>query len=220
MQTKPAQTLISAAELGLASCEICGEISRLAPLNQGKSICPRCGSYLALRKPNAIHRAWALLIAAYILFIPANLLPIMETGSLFGEQNDTIMSGVLYLVASGSWPLALIVFIASILVPTAKLLCLTYLLVTTQRGSATGRQQRARLYRALEFVGRWSMLDIYVVTILSVLVQLKGLANIYPMPGTLAFGAVVVLTMLATHSFDPRLIWDTSESKVPHQRSD
>jgi paraquat-inducible protein A len=157
-----------------------------------------------------VRRSWALLISAYILFIPANVLPIMSTGSLFGSQRDTIMSGVMYLIASGSWPLALIVFIASILVPACKLLFLTYLLIATQRRAATGQLQRARLYRALEFVGRWSMLDIYVVTILSVLVQLNGLANIYPMPGTLAFAAVVVLTMLATQSFDPRLIWDAT----------
>lgn len=141
------------------------------------------------------------------------LLPIMETGSLFGEQKDTIMSGILFLYKSGSWLLASIVFIASIFVPLAKLLSLTYLLVTIHRGKTTKRLDRTRLYRLLEFVGRWSMLDVYVVTLLSVLVQLKGLANIHPMPGAIAFGAVVVLTMMATLSFDPRLIWDP----VPEQ---
>lgn len=128
----------------------------------------------------------------------------------FGEQRDTIMSGILFLLGSGSWALAAIVFIASIFVPLAKLICLTYLLVTIHKGKPTKRLHRTRLYRMLEFVGRWSMLDVYVVTLLSVLVQLKGLANIYPMPGAMAFGAVVVLTMMATLSFDPRLIWDAA----------
>jgi paraquat-inducible protein A len=172
--------------------------------------CPRCQSQLYFRKPAAIERSWAYLISAYLLFGPAMMLPIMETGSLFGEQRDTIMSGILFLLGSGSWALAAIVFIASIFVPLAKLICLTYLLVTIHKGKPTKRLHRTRLYRMLEFVGRWSMLDVYVVTLLSVLVQLKGLANIYPMPGAMAFGAVVVLTMMATLSFDPRLIWDAA----------
>lgn len=120
------------------------------------------------------------------------------------------MSGVLFLLRSGSWALAMVVFTASIVVPMTKLVCLTYLLLTTRRSSHVHLEERTQLYRALEFVGRWSMLDVYVVTILSVLVQLKGFATIYPMPGALAFGAVVVLTMLATQSFDPRLMWDAA----------
>lgn len=207
MTTETAVMPITAARLGMTRCHVCGLVSRIS-VSDKQAFCPQCRSGIALRKPNAMRRSWALLISAYVLFIPANVLPIMATGSLFGSQRDTIMSGVMYLIASGSWPLALIVFIASIVVPACKLLFLTYLLIATHRRVATGQLQRARLYRALEFVGRWSMLDIYVVTILSVLVQLNGLANIYPMPGTLAFAAVVVLTMLATHSFDPRLIWD------------
>jgi paraquat-inducible protein A len=152
-----------------------------------------------------------LLSAAYILFIPANTLPIMQTGSLFGAQRDTILSGVVYLWHSGSWPLALLVFFASIVVPGVKLLALTYLAVSVGRRSAKNQMARAKLYRLLEFIGRWSMLDVYVVTLLSALVQLQSLATIKAEPGAVAFGAVVVLTMLAAMAFDPRLIWDAAE---------
>jgi paraquat-inducible protein A len=161
-----------------------------------------------VRKPHSLQRTWALLLAAYVLFIPANTLPIMETGSLFGSQKDTIMSGVLYLWHSGAWSLAALVFFASILVPLSKLVMLTYLLLSVQRRTRPLRRQRTQLYRLLEFIGRWSMLDIYVVTLLSALVQLQGLATILPKSGAMAFGAVVVLTMLAAMNFDPRLIWD------------
>jgi paraquat-inducible protein A len=200
--------LISAASLGLYACHTCGLVSR-PPAQDGEPHCPRCGAHLHLRKPRSLSRTWALLIAAYILFIPANTLPIMETGSLFGSQKDTILSGVVYLWTSGSWPLAALVFFASIVVPLAKLLSMTYLLISVQQRSALLRRERAGLYRLLEFIGRWSMLDIYVVTLLAALVQLQSLATILPKPGAVAFGAVVVLTMLAAMAFDPRLIWDT-----------
>jgi paraquat-inducible protein A len=149
-----------------------------------------------------------LLIASYILFIPANLLPIMHTNSLFGAQSDTILSGVVYLWASGSWHLAVIVFIASILVPSAKLVTLTFLVVSVQRRSTWDPLQRMNMYRILESVGRWSMLDIFVVAMLVALVHLQTLATIRAGAGAVAFGALVVVTMLAAMAFDPRLIWD------------
>jgi paraquat-inducible protein A len=155
-----------------------------------------------------VSRSWALLIAAYILYIPANLLPIMVTSSLFGAEKDTILSGVIFLWHSGSWDLALVVFIASIMVPLLKLMALTVLLVSVQRRSIWRPVQRARLYRLVELVGRWSMLDIYVVTVLAALVQIGSLATIKAGPAVVPFGAVVVLTMLAAQQFDPRLIWD------------
>lgn len=198
---------LSAASQGFLSCHTCGLLSR-QPAHAESVICRRCASHLHPRKPGGTGRSWALMIAAYILFIPANALPIMATGSLFGSQKDTILSGVMYLWTEGSWPLAALVFFASIIVPMGKLLILTYLLVAVEMRSVRHRRLRARLYRFLEFIGRWSMLDIYVVTLLSALVQLKSLASITPMPGALAFGAVVVLTMLAAMAFDPRLIWD------------
>ena len=201
----------SAAGHGLACCMTCSQLARV-PAGIARVACPRCGKPISYRKPGSIQKTWAFLITAYILFIPANLLPIMQTGSLFGSQKDTILTGIFYLIHSGSWILGLIVFIASILVPLAKLLSLTYLLTNIRKDKTSKQVIKTRLYRVLELIGPWSMLDIYVVTVLSVLVQLKGIANIYPMPGAIAFGAVVVMTMLATHSFDPRLIWDAGTS--------
>ena len=198
------------ASLGLMSCHVCGQLSRVSP-DLHEAGCPRCASRLHFRKPDSIARTWALLIAAMILYVPANLLPMMKTSSLFGTQSDTIMSGVVYFWTSGSWYLALIIFFASIMVPLLKMLALMVLLVTVQRRSRWQREQRARLYRLVEFVGRWSMLDIYVVAVIVALVQLKALATIQPGPGAIAFGAVVVLTMFAAMTFDPRLIWDSLE---------
>jgi len=155
-----------------------------------------------------VSRCWALLIAAYILYIPANLLTIMETGSLLSYRRDTIISGVFELWRTGSWVIAIIVFIASVTIPLLKLISLTLLLVSVQLRSRWRPRQRTQLYRLVELVGRWSMLDIYVVTLLAALVQLGSMATVKAGPGALAFGAVVVLTMFASMQFDPRLIWD------------
>ncbi len=200
----------TAARAGWLSCPYC---QLLTPGGAGH--CPRCGGHLLHRQ--GTRHAWALLAAAAILFIPANLLPIMETGSLFGTQSDTILSGVVFLWQSGSWPLALLVFIASIAVPVIKLFALVLLLWSVNRSWPRHRLARTRLYRGLELIGRWSMLDIFVVTLLAALVQLKSLASITVGPGAVAFGAVVILTMLATEHFDPRLIWDgANQGKSDH----
>jgi paraquat-inducible protein A len=200
-------TAVTAASLGLSSCHACGLVSRLAP-RAHDAHCPRCAAPLHLRKPDSIARVWALLIAAYVFYVPANVLPIMHTGSLFGAQSDTILSGIVYLWTSGAHDLALIVFIASIAVPLAKLLALTFLVISVQRRSAWQPLQRAKLYRAVEFVGKWSMLDVYVVALLATLVHFESLASIRAGAGAVAFGAVVVTTMFAAMAFDPRLIWD------------
>ena len=197
----------SAACYGYVRCTVCGRLEKIA----ANTRCPRCGALLHRRKPDSLQRSLALLIAAAVLYIPANLLPIMETGSLFGAQRDTIMSGVVFLWHSGSWALASIVFLASIVVPLLKLLSLTALLVSAQRRHPGPALPRARLYRLLELIGRWSMLDVYVVAILVALVQAQSLASISAGSGILAFGAVVILSMLATMAFDPRLIWDSAE---------
>ncbi|KQV91227.1 paraquat-inducible protein A [Massilia sp. Root351] len=170
--------------------------------------CARCGSTLHRRLPDSIGRTWALLLGAAILYIPANLLPVMHTRSLFGKEDDTIISGVVYFWNSGSPALAAIIFIASIVVPVAKLGALALLAYTSQRGSRWRPRQRTVLYRMVEFVGRWSMLDIFVITLTVALVRFSSLAVITAGPGALAFCAVVVLTMLASMQFDPRLIWD------------
>jgi paraquat-inducible protein A len=198
---------LTARDYGLLSCHACGLLSK-GVKGGGELHCPRCKAPLHFRKPNSVSRSWALLIAAFIMYIPANVLPIMKTGSLFGAQDDTIMSGVIYLWHSGSWDLALVVFIASIMVPLLKLIALSLLLISVQLRSTWLPLQRTKLYRIVELIGRWSMLDIYVVTILAALVQVGSLATITAGPAALAFGAVVVLTMFAALAFDPRLIWD------------
>ena len=199
---------ITGADVGLLSCLTCGLVSRRAA-RQSASACPRCGRRLYSRKPAALLRTWTFLVAAMVLYIPANILPVMQTESIFGSQRDTIMSGVVFLWRSGSWPLAIIVFVASIMVPLLKMLALLTVLIAVHRGVRVHRADLARLYRLLEVIGRWSMLDVYVVAILVTLVQLQLVATVTPGSGAAAFGAVVVLTMLATMSFDPRLIWDS-----------
>lgn len=199
------------------ACTTCGLVCHQA-IGHPAQPCPRCGARHAPGPASDLSRSWALLLAAILLYLPANLLPIMETGSLFGDQKDTIMSGVVFLWVSGSWPLAALVFFASVVVPLAKLLALAFLLLSVRGlGSwqpRTSRHARTRLYHWVEFVGRWSMLDIYVVTLLAALVQIESLATIHAGSGAIAFGAVVVLTMLAAMSFDPRLIWAPTPS--PH----
>jgi paraquat-inducible protein A len=189
-----------------------GGPSRRGPGPAFRIRCPRCGDLLLPRKRDSVERTWAFLIAAAALYIPANTLPIMQTSSLFGYQRDTILSGILFLWSSGSWPLAAVVFIASFLVPLGKLLSLAFLLVSVQRGWRWARRERTVLYRIVEIIGRWSMLDIFVMTLLVALVQVRALAQIRAEPGAIAFGAVVVLTMLAAFSFDPRLIWDAKDA--------
>jgi paraquat-inducible protein A len=207
--------LNSARSHGLMACHSCGLVCRPAGHGHGAhgDWCPRCSAPLHFRKPDSLTRTWAFLIAAVILYIPANVLPVMYTSSLFGSQTDTIMSGVVYLWVSGSWPLAVVVFTASILVPLAKIFALAVLAGTVQLRSTWQPYQRTRLYRIVELVGRWSMLDIYVIAILVALVQLKAVATIQAGPAALAFAGVVVLTMLAAMSFDPRQIWDPLEYK-------
>jgi len=173
--------------------------------------CPRCGAILHSRKPNSIARTWALILAAAIFYVPANVLPITTVISFGKAQSDTIMSGVIYFIATGLWPIALVIFVASVFVPLVKLTILTFLLISVQRKSTWHQKDRTRLYRFTEIVGRWSMVDVYVVTILVALVNLGSIATIQAGPGAVFFAAVVVITMFAAMSFDPRLIWDVKE---------
>ena len=209
---KPAAAPRSATALaaGLWRCHGCAGVCAV-PAGAERARCPRCDAVVTARKPDSIARAWAFLLAATALYLPANLLPVTATTSIAGAQYDTIFSGIVYLWEDGSWPLALIVFIASIVVPVAKLLLLSLLLISVQRGETRRVRLRSQVYRGLEIIGRWSMLDIFVVAMLAALVQVENLAELRPGPGAMAFGAVVVLTMLATRSFDPRLIWDTAD---------
>ncbi|MBC3917853.1 paraquat-inducible protein A [Undibacterium sp. CY18W] len=193
------------AETGLISCDICTTLC--CTHDEAATHCPSCGAALHLRHQDSLIKSLAYLVAATILYIPANLLPVMHTDTIFGAQDDTIMSGVLVLLNTGSWPLALLVFFASIVVPLLKLFSISLLLLTCWKKSSWNPLQRIQLFRMIEAVGRWSMLDVYVVTVLVALVQFQSLAAIHPGGGALAFGAVVVLTMLSAQSFDSRLIW-------------
>ncbi|HNE17346.1 MAG TPA: paraquat-inducible protein A [Rhodocyclaceae bacterium] len=206
---------LTALRAGLASCHVCGQLARLPAADAHHARCPRCGAPLHARKPASIATTWALVLASILLYLPANLLPMMITASFLGSQEDTILSGVIFLWESGSWPLAVVVFFASVMVPLLKILALLYLLISVQRRSRRHPLQRTRLYRVVEFVGRWSMLDIYVITLLVALVHFQGLATVQAGPAAVAFGAVVVLTMFAALSFDPRLIWDPLADATP-----
>ena len=208
----PARTALKAS---LISCHSCHLLCKPASLHKNAyAVCPRCGTPLHSRKPNSIARAWALIIAAFIFYIPANVLPITTVVSFGKAQSDTIMSGVIYFVQSGSWPIALVIFVASVFVPLLKLIILTYLLISVQMKSKWRPKDRTRLYRITEAVGRWSMVDIYVVTLLVALVKLGSLATIEAGPGAIFFAGVVIITIFAAMSFDPRLIWDTQEQKT------
>jgi paraquat-inducible protein A len=196
----------------LISCHACDQVCLMQPLPpRGRALCPRCGSTLHHRKPNSIARTWALVIAAAILYVPANLLPVMTVVYFGRGEPDTILSGVKELIAAGMWPVALLVFFASITVPVLKLLGLTFLLVTVQRGSTWRTRDRALLYRIIEGIGRWSMVDVFMISILVALVNLGAVATIVPGAGAICFAAVVILTMFASMSFEPRLIWDAQE---------
>ena len=205
-----------AADLGLIACQVCGLVCRNVPHDpalDGDGIgdemaCPRCGTALLRRKRDSVKRTWALLIAAFLLYIPANVLPIMRTASLNDIDDNTIISGVVELWRAGSPYLAIIVFSASIVVPVLKFLALGTLLLRKNHGSRWARLQRSKLYRVVELVGYWSMLDVFVVALLTALVRFDVLSRVEPLPGVIFFGLTVVLTMLASMSFDPRLIWD------------
>lgn len=204
--------LLTAAQAGLWLCEVCHQLNRApSSTTTGQPRCTRCRAKLHRRKPNSITRTWALVLAAFILYIPANVLPIMTVVSLGVGEPDTILSGVMTLIAVGMWPLALLVFFASIVVPMLKLFILMYLLLSVQRKSRWRPRDRTVLYRLTEAVGRWSMLDIFVISILVALVKFGSVATIETGPGATAFAAVVVITMVAAMSFDPRLIWDALE---------
>jgi paraquat-inducible protein A len=198
---------VTATKAGLVSCHACGHVQP-HQRSAAHPRCARCNARLHERHPDSLSRTWALLIAAAVLYIPANLLPVMHTASLVGDEDDTIMSGIVYFWTSGSWPLAVIVFIASILVPMMKLIVLGLLAFTSGRRSTWRPVERSKLYRIVEFIGRWSMLDVFVVTLTVALVRFQSLAVITARPGAIAFGSVVILTMLASMQFDPRLIWD------------
>ncbi len=208
-----------AAGRGLARCPICERLHKVPRLpSAGRASCSRCGSPIALRKTDSLQRSWALLISAYVLYIPANLYPVMYVGRLGQFEGDTIFSGVQSMFSAGWWVIGTLIFTASIMVPLTKLISLTYLLASVERASHWRPTERTRLYRFVEVIGHWSMLDIFVVSITVALVQLGAIAEVRAGVGASWFAAVVVLTMLSAMSFDPRLIWD--EAGQPEKSED
>lgn len=221
----------TARQAGLISCHFCHTLSQLPSLesqneNELNNLhhtelhCPCCHSVIHSRTPKSLSRTWALLVAAIILYIPANTLPIM-TVVIWGDgQPDTIMTGVVHLLDGGMWPLALLIFIASIFIPIIKLIILTGLLLSIHFKVRWKPKDRTVLYRITEFVGRWSMVDVFVIGILVTLVQFGNTANVSPGIGALSFAAVVILTMFAAHIFDPRLIWDVIDTPQEEDKVD
>ena len=200
----------SAPEARLFGCECCGLVSSApvdADADRAALRCPRCGHPLHERKPYSLQRTWAYIAASVLLYVPANALPVMSTTNLFRREQHTIAGGIAELWGDKAYGLALIVFIASIAVPILKIGALALLAWTAQQAPTWRRLDRAKLYRVVDTVGHWSMLDVYVVVLLSGIVRFGRIASVQPEPGLLAFCAVVILTMLAARSFDPRLIW-------------
>jgi len=196
----------TAAERGLASCHLCLKLA-----SKDLHHCPRCGSALHLRKSASLQRTLALLITAVVLYLPANILPIMVTDQLGNSTESTILGGVVLLIQLDSIPIAVVIFVASVMVPLGKMLVMFYLCWSVSHGPPASQRQRTVLYRITEFIGKWSMLDVFVVAILVALVNLGGLLVIRPGGAALAFAGVVMVTMVAAESFDPRLMWDQME---------
>lgn len=206
---------INAAEQHAVGCKTCGLVNALPAAGSGSNtgepdnyVCQRCGSYLYLRKPNSVQLTWALLLTAAILYIPANAYPMMITTSLGQSHASTIIGGMVELWQHGSEPVAVIIFVASVLVPIVKMLVLVLLLWLARHPGPLNAQQKTRLYRITELIGRWSMVDVFVVAIMVALIQSGNLMSVLPGPAALAFCAVVITTMLAAMAFDPRLLWD------------
>lgn len=193
----------TAAHRGLATCHVC---LKLSPAADGE--CPRCGAPLHLRVPYSLQKTVALLITASVLYVPANVLPIMTTTHFGRSEESTILGGVVLLMKLGSYPVAAVIFVASVIVPLGKLIVLAWLCWSVARRHSSSHRERTVLYRVTEFIGRWSMTDVFVVTILVALIHLGGLMRIEPGAAAVAFSGVVIVTMLAAEAFDPRLIWD------------
>jgi paraquat-inducible protein A len=205
----------TAVEQGIAVCHTCMALNKV-----GQGFCGRCGSRLHVRVPNSVQRTIAFLLAACLLYIPANLLPIMTTDQFGRATDSTILGGVIILWGHGSYPVALVILIASVLVPIGKILSVGALCWVVIRGHDMSQHQLTLLYRTTELIGKWSMVDVFVVAILVALIQITGIIVIRPGPAALAFAGVVILTMIAAEQFDPRLIWDRNarNKKTVEQR--
>ena len=196
--------MTTARAMGLVTCRSC---ARVWPVSQ--SVCSRCGSGLASRPTHRLQWVWAFWLTGLIAYIPANLYPMLVTSTFSQEKASTIVGGAVEIAQHGDWPIAAIVLIASVVIPLAKFTAIAFLALTVQRGTAQSRHSRLHMFEIVEFIGRWSMIDVFVVAILSALVQLSSVATIQPGPAALTFALSVIFTMLSAKSFDTRLIWDT-----------
>ncbi len=208
------KALNTAREIGAIACHTCHFLALPEDLENNASRCPRCDSIIHSRKPNSLSRTWALLLASIIFYIPANVFPIMTVISFGQKTSDTIISGIIHLIYSGQWIIGLVVFVASVAVPIFKIAALSFLALSIRYMKNWRPTGRTRLYRFVETIGRWSMIDVFMISILIALVKLKALATIEAGPGALAFAAVVIFTMFAAMTFDPRLIWDQVEDRI------
>jgi paraquat-inducible protein A len=199
---------VRAISVGLVACRTCGLVMRRLPILSPLASCPRCTAVLRERLPRSAENTLAWLIAGLILYIPANVLPVMYVSGVGGGEESTILGGVLSFWRAGSWDIAALIFTASVVVPATKFLALGILLWTVHRGSGWARRQRTAIYRLVEFIGYWSMLDVVVVALTAALLKFKALGTAEPRLGIVFFCGVVVTTMIAALSFDPRLIWD------------
>ncbi|WP_438956449.1 paraquat-inducible protein A [Cognatiyoonia sp.] len=201
--------LTTAREAGLVACRRCGQVEAMST-----SHCGRCGGKLRSRDTQSLQKVWAWLIAGIIAYIPANLYPMLITDSLTHKSSSTIIGGVIELVELGSVGIAIVIFVASVMIPVGKFLAIGYLAISVHRKSTLNTHQRNVLFDVVEFIGRWSMIDVFVVAILSALVQLEAVATINPGIAAVSFALSVVFTMLAAQSFDPRMIWDASKGQA------
>lgn len=202
------QHLITAREAGLIACRRCGRLHDAQPAH-----CTRCGAPLESRDFESVQKVWAWLFAGIVAYFPANLYPMLRTATLNEHSESTIVGGVVDLIHHGSVGIAAIVFVASVLIPVGKFIAIAYLAISIQNKSVLKQHQRHKLYEVVEFVGRWSMIDVFVVAILSALVQLDSIASINPGVAAFSFAISVVFTMLSAQSFDARLIWDVDRTK-------
>ncbi|MDT0682330.1 paraquat-inducible protein A [Roseicyclus sp. F158] len=205
----------TAQDAGLIGCTVCAKV-----WPRGTEFCGRCGEPLRSRDTRSLSRVWAYWIAGWFCYVPANLYPMLRTQMLQSDQASTIVGGAIDLYAHGAAGVALIVLVASVAIPIAKFVAIAYLAISVRRGWQTSGHRRMQLYEFVEFIGRWSMIDVFVVAILSALVQLSVVASIHPGPAALTFALSVVLTMMSARSFDSRMIWDSLEQdSAPEEAS-
>lgn len=200
--------IVTARELGLVACTRCAQVW---PLDV--DICGRCGSTLVSRGATSLQRVWALWFVGLFFYVPANLYPMLRTRTLVQVQEDTIIGGAVELATHGAPGVAIIILVASVVIPLAKFMVIAFLAISVQRRSAVSTHQRQILYEVVEYIGRWSMIDIFVVAILSSLVQLNVLAAINPGPAAMFFALSVIFTMLSAQAFDSRMIWDAQSDR-------